>query len=589
MRALRPFQGTLAAVLFNLMAVGWAGAQDTPPRGPDGDPNRVSSGVAESRLRLLLGILRRMDADGSGSLESEEVAERVRPYVRRCAELAGLDPSGPLALDALEDALWEQYGNRSRSPSPAPRPTLPPATASADEPVPGFGPVNDQPPIPGFGPQGQGAVRVERVDRERAADRLRRYDSNRDGYMDRREAGRGRWSDDPFRYDRNQDGKLSLRELAERYAKRRLDEQSRSDRSRSSSSRGQSGRGSSEEERRRAREEEQRRRERYRGMREHWRLAMSLMGRYDLDDDDVLNRNESRSMGIPSAAADTDLDGRVDRGELAQWLAERSAKSTQPLPRGLPTWFAQRDADGDGQVMMAEFAEEWDEQKAAEFAEYDLNRDGVIMPQECLDASGLPGGTFANRRFQLIPPRRTIYSEIEVPDDTVVSDLNVQLSITHTWDERLDAFLIGPDEERIELFTGVGDSDDHFDNTILDDEARTPIVRARPPFAGRYHPEAVSKRQPSLRRYSGKDIGGTWTLMIRAERSERAGVLHGWSLITQPAEEASPGDEEDEEAEEAEDEQRSGPPSEGRPEWRRDPRWGRPGGRDEARPRPGAA
>jgi hypothetical protein len=38
--------------------------------------------------------------------------------------------------------------------------------------------------------------------------------------------------------------------------------------------------------------------------------------------------------------------------------------------------------DGDGQVMMHEYASSWTASKAAEFKRYDLDGDGVITPRE---------------------------------------------------------------------------------------------------------------------------------------------------------------------------------------------------------------
>jgi hypothetical protein len=45
-----------------------------------------------------------------------------------------------------------------------------------------------------------------------------------------------------------------------------------------------------------------------------------------------------------------------------------------------------QDANGDGQVAMAEYASFWSDGKAREFARYDLDRDGIITPRECLNA-----------------------------------------------------------------------------------------------------------------------------------------------------------------------------------------------------------
>jgi hypothetical protein len=54
------------------------------------------------------------------------------------------------------------------------------------------------------------------------------------------------------------------------------------------------------------------------------------------------------------------------------------------LPRGLPDWFSARDANGDGQVSMAEYSSTWSEVSAQEFRTYDLNGDGIVTPAEVL-------------------------------------------------------------------------------------------------------------------------------------------------------------------------------------------------------------
>ncbi|MFC1597623.1 hypothetical protein ACFL5Q_06780, partial [Planctomycetota bacterium] len=47
-------------------------------------------------------------------------------------------------------------------------------------------------------------------------------------------------------------------------------------------------------------------------------------------------------------------------------------------------WFLIRDADGDGQVTVAEYAPDASASSIREFARYDRNGDGVLTPQECL-------------------------------------------------------------------------------------------------------------------------------------------------------------------------------------------------------------
>jgi len=56
------------------------------------------------------------------------------------------------------------------------------------------------------------------------------------------------------------------------------------------------------------------------------------------------------------------------------------------LPSDIPGWFSRSDEDGDGQLLMSEYARAWTDSKVSEFARYDLNGDGVITAKECLKA-----------------------------------------------------------------------------------------------------------------------------------------------------------------------------------------------------------
>ncbi len=62
--------------------------------------------------------------------------------------------------------------------------------------------------------------------------------------------------------------------------------------------------------------------------------------------------------------------------------SKRFVISTSHLPAALPPWFATLDADGDGQVSMAEFSSKWSLDEAARFAKLDANADGVITAKE---------------------------------------------------------------------------------------------------------------------------------------------------------------------------------------------------------------
>ncbi|MHC4400485.1 MAG: proprotein convertase P-domain-containing protein [Planctomycetota bacterium] len=542
------------------------------------EAQRSSSRSSSSGRPSPIDYVRRMDANRNGMLEPGEISDRARPYIERYAREARLSMSRPLSIRAMEEAYRRRQGSSqgsSRGSSSSGSQSSREPSTSTPGTLPGFGQPERGRPVLGFGAEAESLAYAEKEDLDQAAERLRQYDKNRDGFIDREEARGGRWSDDPFRYDRNHDNRLSQAELADRYARRRLAESGASVGTPRGSASSSSRPSESSEDRRRREEEEKRRA--YYANRAVWVLVGTLMQRYDKSRDGHLDTNEWRSMGVTSSLGDNDGDGRVNRAELYEWLLGQSEGSGAPLPPGLPPWFRTRDLDGDGQIMMFEFADEdeWSDEKIAEFAAFDLNDDGVIVLDECLRMTSKPEGAYANTDFQMIPAKAAIYSAIEVESAEPIADLNVQISITYTHDDHLDAFLIDPDGERIELFTAVGGSDDHFENTTFDDEASTPITRAKPPFKGTFQPEARTKQQRSLKDYRGNSIQGTWTLMISALRGDRAGALHGWSLITKPV---------DEEAGQRDDEGERPPDSrDDRPPYRRDgdfrPPY-RPGGGD---------
>ena len=83
-------------------------------------------------------------------------------------------------------------------------------------------------------------------------------------------------------------------------------------------------------------------------------------------------------------------------------------------------------------------------------------------------------------------------SSIVVNTAFQVDDLDVKLNITHPRTLDLNAFLVGPDGTRVELFTDVGGTKSaNFTNTIFDDEATKLITKGTAPFTGSYKPEGM--------------------------------------------------------------------------------------------------
>ena len=466
--------------------------------------------------------LEQLDTNQNGEIEPDEITPLARPYLERIARELRFSLRRPVGINELQEAARVYHALRNGVSGRDVRP-------EGQSTVKAFGADGDQPLVPEFG-LAEIKFPYTQADMDEADQTIRRYDKNRDGYVDRAEAAVSRWTHrSPFEMDLNKDDRLSRMELGQRYARRRLldnaSEELRQKSRRLESQRGDSGRN---EERRQ--DESQWRR----GSSRYW-LTASMLARFDSNRNGRLESNEAKKLGIPLGHIDVNRDGELSRDELHEHLMELQ-EAAGDLAEGLPAWFFELDKNRDQQVSMSEFTTEWTDEKVQEFRSMDSNEDGVLTSSEVAGSTAVAGGSYVSQKAQVLSPRKTIISEIEVNDDYLIRDLNVQISITHSSVSRLDGYLTGPDGQRIELFTEIGGSDDHFDQTIFDDQSRVPITKARPPFKGAFIPEGMLKKQPSLSHFNGKSVKGVWQLVIRGTRNERFGMLHDWRLIVKPQE-----------------------------------------------------
>lgn len=469
-----------------------------------------------AQTNILRGI-RALDTNFNERLEPYEITNRARPQLKRIAPYDRIDILKPNSLSRWEEAVYRYY-ERRRSGERRVRPDPPSAISD-------FEPDDDDVLIPGFG-LGRVKYPYTREDLEEADDTLDRADRNRDGHIDRSEARRARWTrTNPFSSDYNKDNRLSRIELAQRYAARRELEDGR-ERRYTTMRRVRDGLDRYADPDRHASRNSIDRRVRI--------LSDSLLRRFDSDRNRRLDPTELKDIGLELISIDLDRNDEVTRDELDEWVRREVDARGDGLTEALPEWFFERDFNRDGQIQMSEYDDDWPEEKLREFEHLDANNDGIITRNELLRATD-EGGTFRSEKAEVMPPHSTIVSEIEVTEDVIISDLNVQLSITHTFVAHLDGYLIGPDGHRIELFTGVGRDGDHFEETVFDDDSKTNINKARSPFRGSFQPESIAKKESGLDRYKEKSLKGVWQLMIRASRSERPGLLHSWSLIVEPA------------------------------------------------------
>ncbi len=270
-------------------------------------------------------MLKRLDANGNGVLDPEEQQGPAQFIIGRMQQSdPSIKPGQPISLKKISEGFEKMRAEREgRDPGQGgPRP----GGSAADEAlmpellVPGFGIEEPPTPLLGFGATAEMlSVVVTDEDKREAAERMRRYDRNRDGFLTKDELS-SRFSGNPMDFDRNRDGKLSESELAVRYARRR----------------------EGEEEARAVRSDPRR----------------------------------SRTDQKPSEPPDI-FNGRK---------SYRVVESARKLPEGLPRFFTDRDANGDGQVTMAEYASEWNESVIAEYFRSDLNGDGIITTGEAMRA-----------------------------------------------------------------------------------------------------------------------------------------------------------------------------------------------------------
>ena len=127
----------------------------------------------------------------------------------------------------------------------------------------------------------------------------------------------------------------------------------------------------------------------------------------------------------------------------------------------------------------------------------------------------------------------TVTSALTVGDVGKISDINVRLDISHTYDSDLVVTLFGPSGASVILFSAVGGEADNFTSTVLDDQAATSITLAAAPFTGTFKPANP------LSAFNNLATNGTWTLKIEDTANADGGSLNSWSLDITPAGDAT--------------------------------------------------
>ncbi|MEX1042845.1 MAG: hypothetical protein WDZ51_19585 [Pirellulaceae bacterium] len=344
-----------------------------------------------------------MDANSDGVLDENELDGRAGGFVRRLQERAGMGDSGTVSIEKLstEFAKRQDEGDRGREPLVK--------YGGTD-----FGVSTELEPVPGFDapPESLGSDSLAKFDERivtQASELMTKHDTNKNHYLEPHEWPEVPFRSDPIEDDADGDGRISRAELAahlEKHANqnRRGGDDRNSDRGRdgerTDARDGEDNEGASTPD---ATPRNSTSSDKYRS------YAENLIKKYDENEDGYLDEGEWGELRVGNPADfDRNNDGKLSLDELAARLASMSQSvagdnsrvsvgssrtssrfltPAERLPRGLPDWFKQNDADGDGQISMGEFTDSWTESKVKEFERYDLNGDGVITAQEALDAS----------------------------------------------------------------------------------------------------------------------------------------------------------------------------------------------------------
>lgn len=115
-------------------------------------------------------------------------------------------------------------------------------------------------------------------------------------------------------------------------------------------------------------------------------------------------------------------------------------------------------------------------------------------------------------------------SSINITDDLNISDIDVTLSLNHTFDGDLEIKLVGPDNTEVILSDRNGAGGDNYSNTVFDDDASLSIGSGSAPFEGSFVPDG------DLNDFNGLSSLGIWKLVITDTADFNGGVLLDWTI-----------------------------------------------------------
>lgn len=119
----------------------------------------------------------------------------------------------------------------------------------------------------------------------------------------------------------------------------------------------------------------------------------------------------------------------------------------------------------------------------------------------------------------------TVNSTLAVTENLTLTDVNVNVNITHSWVRDLTLTLISPAGTAVQLVARPCNNVRLNDINAIFDDAGIPIVCANnPAISGTVKPTQV------LSAFNGQNSLGTWTLRVLDSANQDGGSIVGWSL-----------------------------------------------------------
>lgn len=121
-------------------------------------------------------------------------------------------------------------------------------------------------------------------------------------------------------------------------------------------------------------------------------------------------------------------------------------------------------------------------------------------------------------------PGRSVESLLTINDYYPITDVNVVLTITHTFVFDLAIYVEAPDEDVVRIYFHCSTSGENLTDTHFDDEASMAICDGGPPYTGTYRPNHP------LTAFDGRRNNGTWILRVADDAAFDVGTLDSWRL-----------------------------------------------------------